>query len=65
PFPFYPAQWYHNIRAEFDIEQGSQFYVGVDNFTNTRPPYDLLGNEGGSLYDPTGRFFYAGFRAKF
>ncbi|MBY0300792.1 MAG: TonB-dependent receptor [Sphingomonas ginsenosidimutans] len=65
PFPYYPAQWYHNIRAEFDLQQGSQFYVGVDNFTNTRPPYDLLGNEAGSLYDPTGRFFYAGFRAKF
>ncbi len=65
PFAYYPSKWYHNFRLELDVSGGSQMYVGIDNAFNTLPPYDLLGNEAGSLYDPTGRFFYAGFRAKF
>jgi hypothetical protein len=29
------------------------------------PPYDLLGNEAGDPFSPTGRFFYAGATFKF
>ncbi|WFL78955.1 TonB-dependent receptor [Altererythrobacter arenosus] len=65
PFPYYPERWYHDVRFEFDATEDFKFYMGVDNVTDTLPPYDMLGTEAGSLYDPTGRFFYAGVRAKF
>ncbi len=65
PFAYYPERWYHDVRFEFDATDEYKFYLGIDNVTDTLPPYDLLGTEAGSPYDPTGRFFYAGFRAKF
>ncbi len=65
PIQFYPAEWYHDFRLEFDATDDYQFYLGVDNAFDTLPPLDLLGTEAGSPYDPTGRFFYAGFKAKF
>ena len=65
PFAYYRAKFYNDFRLEISATERFKFYVGVDNAFDTRPPYDLLGTEGGSLYDPTGRFFYSGFRAKF
>lgn len=65
PRKYYPAKWYHDLRLEVDATDQFNFYLGVDNVFDTQPPFDLLGTEGGSLYDPTGRFFYAGVRAKF
>ncbi len=65
PIQFYPATWYHDFRLEFDATDDYQFYLGVDNAFDTLPPFDLLGTEAGSTYDPTGRFFYAGVKAKF
>ena len=65
PFAYYPDKFYHDFRLEFDVNKKFNFYMGVDNAFDTLPPYDLLGNEAGALFDPTGRFFYAGFRAKF
>lgn len=62
PFAFYPEVWYHDVRAELNVTEKFRFYVGVDNVTDTLPPLDMLGTEAGSLYDPTGRFFYAGIR---
>ncbi|MEO7383419.1 MAG: TonB-dependent receptor, partial [Novosphingobium sp.] len=65
PFAYYPAKWYHDFRFEAEVNDRFKFYVGIDNAFDVRPPFDLLGTEGGSLYDPTGRFFYAGFKANF
>lgn len=65
PFAFYPETFYHDIRLEVKATDKVDFYMGIDNLFDTRPPYDLLGIEAGSSYDPTGRFFYAGFKAKF
>jgi outer membrane receptor protein involved in Fe transport len=65
PFAYYSPKWYHDFRLEFDVNDRYQFYAGVDNAFDTLPPLDLLGTEAGSPYDPTGRFFYAGARARF
>jgi outer membrane receptor protein involved in Fe transport len=49
-----------------DIGPKYNFYLGVDNLTNTIPPFGLTGIGGGSaIYDNRGRFFYAGARANF
>ena len=42
------------------------FYMGVDNLSNAKPPYATTGIGGGSsIYDAIGRFFYAGVKANF
>jgi len=63
---FYPARWYHDVRVGIDVSKDYNFYVGVDNLTDTKPPFNATGIAGGSgIYDARGRFFYAGFQAKF
>jgi len=63
---FYPQRWYHDIRMGVDVGPKYNFYMGIDNLTNTKPPYALTGISGGSgIYDSIGRFYYAGFKAKF
>ncbi len=62
----YPSVFYHNIRLSMKLADDKyNFYMGVDNFTDVKPPLGLLGTAGGDPFDSTGRFFYAGFRAKF
>lgn len=62
----YPARFYHDLRLGIDVGPKYNFYLGVDNVTNVKPPYDLNGIGGFSgIYDARGRFFYAGFSAKF
>lgn len=73
----YPAIFYHDVRFEWQIDQGAgsgiigprkdfSFYVGVDNLTDRKPPFDLTGVGGGSgIYSIRGRNYYAGFRARF
>lgn len=65
PIVFYPASTYQDFRLDITPTGRFKFYVGVDNAFNKLPPYDLLGTEGGSPYDPVGRFFYAGVELKF
>lgn len=68
PFAKYKPQTYHNIRLGFDVNDNFEFYSGVDNLFNNLPPYDTIGNgaiAGDSIYPNTGRFYYAGFQAKF
>ena len=49
-----------------DVGPKYNFYLGIDNLTNTKPPYALSGIGGGSgIYDDVGRFYYAGVKAKF
>lgn len=63
---FYPAVWYHDIRLGVDVNDQFNLYAGVDNLFDKLPPYGLLGNtDGGGIYNNTGRFFYAGVKAKF
>ena len=71
---WYPAKFYHDIRLGIDVGPKYNFYIGADNVTNTKPPYNLTGASGGnatgngageSIYDNIGRFYYAGFVAKF
>ena len=63
---FYPARWYHDVRLAIDVTKMYNFYLGVDNLTDTKPPFNASGIGGGSaIYDSRGRFFYAGFKAQF
>ncbi len=62
---FYPAVFYHNVRVGLDATDRFNFYVGCDNISNRLPPFGLTGvTEGSGIYDPRGRFFYAGIVAK-
>ena len=63
---FYPAVFYHDVRASMDVTPRFNFYLGVDDVTNKKPPFGLSGAGGGSgIYRNIGRFFYAGAVAKF
>lgn len=62
----YPAVFYHNVRLNFELsDKKYNFYVGVDNLSDRKPPLGLLGTAGGDPYDTFGRFMYAGFKANF
>ncbi|WP_426256285.1 TonB-dependent receptor domain-containing protein [Sphingomonas sp. DC2300-3] len=65
PVVFYPEAFYHSIQVGFNATERFRFYVGVDNITDKKPPYDLLGVASGDPYDNIGRFFYSGFKANF
>jgi outer membrane receptor protein involved in Fe transport len=63
---WYPSRIYHDVRLGIDVGPKYNFYMGVDNLTNVKPPYGLSGIGGGSaIYDSIGRFMYAGVQAKF
>jgi outer membrane receptor protein involved in Fe transport len=63
---FYPDRFYHDVRLGIDATNRFNFYVGVDNLTNAKPPLGATGIGGGSaIFDSRGRFFYSGFVAKF
>lgn len=65
-FQFYPDVTYHNIRADVDINEKFNLYVGMDNITEQLPPLGLTGVGAGSgIYDVRGRYGYLGFVAKF
>ncbi|WP_341711094.1 TonB-dependent receptor domain-containing protein [Erythrobacter sp.] len=67
----YPEVLYHDIRVAWQFENSKgedtfEFSLGVDNFLDKRPPLGVLGTGGGSaIFDPIGRRFFAGARAKF
>jgi outer membrane receptor protein involved in Fe transport len=63
---YYPDVFYHDARLQIDAGTKYNFYLGVDNITNRLPPFALTGAGAGSaIYNNIGRFFYAGFTAKF
>ena len=63
---FYPSVFYHDIRASVDVTPRFNFYLGVDDVTNKKPPFGQSGAGGGSgIYRNIGRFFYGGVVAKF
>jgi outer membrane receptor protein involved in Fe transport len=68
----YPAVFYHDIRLDYNIKslggigKDYLFFVGVDNFTNKKPPLGTTATGAGSaIYNVLGRRFFAGFRARF
>lgn len=66
PIRTYPDVFYHDIRLNAEVDDQFNIYGGIDNFTNTKPPYGLTGVAAGSgIYDTRGRYFYVGFKANF
>ncbi|WP_374526072.1 TonB-dependent receptor domain-containing protein [Sphingopyxis sp.] len=66
PIEKYPSVAYLDLRAAIDVNDNFNFYTGVDNVFNRKPPLGVTGVGGGSgIYDNRGQYFYAGFRAKF
>jgi outer membrane receptor protein involved in Fe transport len=62
---YYPRVFYHAVRGSVDVNEQFRLYAGVDNFTDKRPPYGLLGNgENDAIYDNVGRFMYVGVSVK-
>ncbi|MBH1991411.1 MAG: TonB-dependent receptor [Sphingomonadaceae bacterium] len=65
---YYPRVFYHSVRASVDIEKRFTLYGGVDNLTNRKPPYGVLGTgsigDGDAIYDNIGRFMYMGVTVK-
>ncbi len=60
----YPGVIYHNVRLNFSVGDNKfNFYVGIDNLMDKKPPFGLLGVGGGDPYETFGRFMYAGFKA--
>ncbi len=63
---YYPRVFYHAIRTSFNVNQQFTLYGGIDNLTDKKPPYGLLGNgENDAIYDNIGRFMYVGASVKF
>jgi outer membrane receptor protein involved in Fe transport len=66
---YYPKVIYHALRASVDVNDQFRFYGGVDNLTDEKPPYGLLGVGGNAtgndgIYDNIGRFMYVGVSVK-
>ncbi|NJS14161.1 MAG: TonB-dependent receptor [Sphingopyxis sp.] len=72
PNPFVTDVFYHNFRVGIEFNEDSEFYLGVDNAFNRKPPLGFTGIGPGpaglttttGIYDNRGRFFYAGVRAR-
>ncbi|MFM2044870.1 MAG: hypothetical protein RLY86_3446 [Pseudomonadota bacterium] len=68
-----PALVYNDIQLRYAITDAYQVFAGVDNVLDRKPPIipapfgvNITGTEtAADVYDPVGRFFYAGFRAQF
>ncbi len=62
----YPSVAYVDLRAQVDISEAFNFYAGVDNVFNRKPPFGVTGVGAGSgIYDNRGQYLYAGIVAKF
>lgn len=55
------ARWQHDIYASVTVEDGFQFYGGINNLFNQKPDIATTGL-GGFPVDYKGRFFYVGAR---
>ncbi len=62
---YFPKVFYHAVRASVDVDKRFTLYGGVDNLTDKKPPYGLLGNgDGDAIYDNIGRAMYIGASVK-
>ena len=63
---YYPSTMWQDIRFGYDINDDLNAYIGCENFTDEAPPLGLTGaGEGSGIYDPRGRYFYAGVKFAF
>lgn len=63
---FFPSIFYQDVRAAIDVNKNFNFYGGIQNIFNRKPPLGLTGTGGGSgIYDTRGRSFFVGAKAKF
>ncbi|MBH0112524.1 TonB-dependent receptor [Novosphingobium sp. YJ-S2-02] len=63
---WYPTVSYHNFRVDFNSDDDRlNFYLGMDNAFDKKPPFGLLGTSGGDPYDTFGRYLYAGFKVNY
>lgn len=71
-FPKIPAASYHNLRLGFDVNEKANFYIGVNNMFDKKPPI-VPDNSSGSqaqntisgFYDVFGRSFFVGTKLTF
>lgn len=67
----FPDVVYHDLRFALAVDDlapatTGEFYVGVDNVFDKKPPLSATGlTEGSAIYDVWGRRFYAGFKFDF
>lgn len=62
----YPSTAYVDLRAAVDVNDDFNFYLGMDNVFDRKPPFGLTGVGAGSgIYDNRGQYVYAGVVAKF
>ena len=68
----YPSVLYHNVRGSFLIggdgsgTTGLEWFAGIDNVTNKKPPLGSTATGAGSaIYRVMGRTYFTGFRARF
>lgn len=62
----YPSMTYHDIRFDLEVNDQFNFYGGITNVGDAKPPYGATGvGSGSGIWDNRGRFFYAGAVAKF
>jgi outer membrane receptor protein involved in Fe transport len=55
--------YFHSLRGAYRFGEGREFYVGVDNLADRKPPFSIFGaGFGGAQFDSVGRFIYAGIR---
>ena len=51
---------YHSIRGEFALTDNLNVFGGVDNLTDSLPPFGQFSVAGGNPYDSIGRYFHLG-----
>jgi outer membrane receptor protein involved in Fe transport len=68
----FPSVIYHDIRLDYNVKnlggigKDYLFFVGIDNFTDKKPPLGSTATGAGSaIYNVLGRRYFAGFRARF
>lgn len=64
-YAYFPAVFYHNIRADVEIEKKFNIYAGVDNVADKLPPFGLTSTGDGAIYSNVGRFFYVGVKVAY
>lgn len=63
---FFPSVVYTNLRLDLDVTTKFRLSVGMDNVFDVKPPFGGTGvGAGSSVFDTTGRYMYASFRANF
>jgi iron complex outermembrane recepter protein len=60
-FFFFKERWEHDIRASFQLDNGFQFYAGVNNLLDEKPDFTSLSYPVSGI----GRYLYAGAKVSF